>query len=370
MKIIKPDYTNSIMNVSNSFLNHYNIKTDYPGIPLLDKELQNNYDHIFYILLDGMGVNVINAHLDENDALRKYMRQSVTSVFPPTTVAATNAVLSALPPITNGYLGWVQYFKEENSDIAVFLNKDFYTNEELPEIVRDKYLSYDNIIKRIHKQNPDVITNQFFPGFIEGSDTESFKDEIDKALMVAHNTDQSFSYLYWTQPDLFEHVHGTYSKEVKTVLKGLNKDFEDLLDNVPPNSMAVVIADHGLIDVEEINLFQYENLTNMLVRKPSIEPRAINFFVKEDKLIEFKEEFNTLFTGKYILLSKDEVFKSNTFGEGVKHPLIDMFVGDYLGIAIDKYMFSLSGKKMYKAHHAGTSEEEMMVPLIIFTKNA
>lgn len=368
MKIIRPDYTNSILNVSNSFLKHYNIATKYPGIPLLDKELEKNYDHIFYILLDGMGVNVVNLHLDDNDGLKKYMKQSVTSVFPPTTVAATNAVLSGVPPISNGYLGWVQYFEEEDSDIAVFLNKDFYTDKAHKEIIRDKYLSYDNIVTRIHKHNPDVITNQFFPGYIEGSDTETFKDEIDKALVVAHNTDKSFSYLYWTQPDMSEHIEGTKSQVVKQVLKELNADYEELLENLPDNSMVVVIADHGLIDVEEINFFSYQKLVDMLIRKPSIEPRAINFFVKADKHDEFKEEFTKEFEGKYILLSKDDVFKSDIFGIGDKHPLIDMFLGDFLGIAVDKYMFALTDQKIYKAHHAGTSHEEMMVPLVIYTK--
>lgn len=369
MKIIKPDFENSIMNVSNSFLKHYNIKTNYPGIKELDDLLVNNFDHIIYILLDGMGINVIKEHLSKEDALRKHVTKEITSVFPPTTVAATNSVLSGLPPISTGYLGWVQYFKDEDTDMAVFLNKDFYTNKEYDLVFRDKYLAYENIVSQIHRHNPTIITNQFFPGFIDGSDTKSFKDEIDKVLLVTHNTDQSFNYLYWTQPDLTEHEFGTKSQEVKTVVQDINKDFEELLKNLPDNTLVTVIADHGLVDVEEINLFDYSTLVNMLTRKPSIEPRAINFFVKEEFIHQFKDEFNKNFQGKYVLLSKEEIYKSNTFGEGQKHKLIDMFIGDYLGIAVDKYMFTLSGEKKYKAHHAGLTEDEMMVPLIIYTKN-
>ena len=368
MKIVKPDFFNSIMNVSNSFLKHYGINTNYPGIKELDEELKNEYNHIIYVLLDGLGVNVINEHLSKEDSLRKYMRKEITSVFPPTTVAATNSVLSGLPPITTGYLGWVQYFEKEDRNIALFTNKDFYTFEDLDVVIRDKYLPYDNILKQVSDKNSDVVTNTFFPGFIEGSDTESFKDEIEKVLLVTHNTDQSFSYLYWTQPDLTEHQFGTKSIEVKEVVKGLNKDFDELIGNLAESTIVVVIADHGLTDVEEINIFNYTKLIDMIYRKPSIEPRAINFFVKPECLEAFKEEFNKHFYGKYMLLNKEEVYESNTFGEGEKHKLVDMFIGDYLAIAIDKYMFSLSDVKSYKGHHAGMTSDEMMVPLIMYTK--
>ena len=69
-----------------------------------------------------------------------------------------------------------------------------------------------------------------------------------------------------------------------------------------------------------------------------------------------------------MLLTKQELLDSNLLGYGDKHELIDMFIGDYIGIAISNILFSLNGKKSYKAHHAGLLEDEMMVPLIIFKK--
>ena len=370
MKLKKPNYKESIMNVSNSILNYYNVKTSYNGVKELDEVLKHEYNHIIYVLLDGMGVNVINKHLKESDALKKHLVKPITSVFPPTTVAATNAVLSGLPPITTGYLGWVQYFKEENTDLTVFLNQDFYTNKKQAEVLRDKYLSYKDILTKVNDQNPNVITTKLFPSFIPGGVTESFKDGIEKTLMITHNTDKSFTYLYWTQPDLIEHHSGVYSDDVKNMMISLNSDFEDLINNISDDTLVITIADHGLTDIEEINIFNYENIINMLKRKPSIEPRAINFFVKDEFKKVFKDEFNNLFKDKYQIYSKQELLDSKLFGEGKKHELVDMFLGDYLAIAIDKFMFSINDSKSYKGHHAGLTEEEMMVPLIIYTKKA
>jgi len=368
MKIIYPDYSNSIMNVSNSILKHYGIKNQYPSINSLDEKLNNGYNHIIYILLDGLGSNLVKNLLTKDDSLNKYMHKEITSVFPPTTVAATDAVLSALPPIVNGHLGWVQYFENEDVNLVVFQNRDFYDDDRvIAEDLRAKHLSFERIGEKIKRHNPDVITTEFFPSFIENG-SESFKEEIERVLLKVHNTDKSFSYLYWIEPDLVEHKTGIYSKETKKVVTDLSNDFSELINNVPDDTMVICIADHGLTDIIELPLFDNKELIDMLKRKPSIEPRAINFFVQDDKLEAFKVLFNKSYSKYYKLYTKEEILDSKLFGYGKHHELVDTFLGDYMALAIDKYMFTLGNGKNYKAHHAGMSEDEMMVPLIIYSK--
>ena len=368
MKLLRPDYENSILNVSNSLLKYYNVTPFHQTHPVLDKVLENKYNHIIYILLDGMGHNIVSK-LDDDKVLKKYTVQPITSVFPPTTVAATNSVLSARTPIETGYLGWVQYFKQVDSDVTVFLNRDFYTNETYDVVVRNEYLQYKNILELAKEKNPDLHTNIFFPNFIkEFGTSDSFKDEVDQVLLVTHNTDRSFNYLYWTEPDLTEHQFGIDSKEVKETLLKLNNDVESLINNISDDTLVICIADHGLTNVEEINIFNYDKLINMLERKPSIEPRAINFFVKPEYKKSFKDEFNKHFEDKYNLFTKESILESKIFGDGTPHQLTDMFIGDYIAIAVDKYMFSINDNKSYKGHHAGLTSDEMLVPLIIYNK--
>jgi len=368
MAIKYPDYSNSIMNVSNTFLHYYGIETKHNGIQELEKQLESMPDHIIYILLDGLGANIVKKHLKDTDGLKKNMIKEITSVFPPTTVAATNSVLSGQPPLTTGYLGWVQYFEQEDSDVTVFLNNDFYDPSVTFDYdVREKYLSYKSIITQINDHRDDVEAGVIVPKLIGGT-TVSFKDAIEQVLVSTHNKDKTFTYLYWTNPDLTEHKFGINSKETIATVRELNENYEELLDNIPANTMVVAIADHGLTDVEEVFIKKQVRLMSYLRRNPSIEPRAINFFVKEDKLEDFKLEFNKHFKESYMLLTKQELLDSNLLGYGDKHELIDMFIGDYIGIAISNILFSLNGKKSYKAHHAGLLEDEMIVPLIVFQK--
>ncbi len=55
MRIIYPHYEDSIMNVSNSILKYYGVKNKYASIELLDDELKKGFNHIIYILMDGLG---------------------------------------------------------------------------------------------------------------------------------------------------------------------------------------------------------------------------------------------------------------------------------------------------------------------------
>ena len=174
--------------------------------------------------------------------------------------------------------------------------------------------------------------------------------------------------MYWVQPDLYEHQFGIYSDEVKDVLVELNNGFEELIENVDDDTLVVCIADHGLTNIEPINLTKYSDIMSSLKRLPSLEPRAMNFFVKDEKIDEFREMFNKHFENEYLLYSKQEVLEMKLFGEGKQHPMIDDFLGDYIAIAISNYMFVLNEENKHKAHHAGLLEDEMMVPLIIYSK--
>lgn len=359
----KPDYTNSILNVTNSILHFYDIETAYNGIELLDKKLERNYNHIVLILLDGMGINIINNHLSEKDSLRKNIKKEIFSVFPPTTVAATNSVLSGLPPFVHGNLGWMHYNKFADNYPIVFKNIDYYENKVLEEDFREKYLNYQDIFSQIKEKHPDIIVTSLFPDFIEGG-SSSFGEEVDRVLNIVKNKN-SFTYCYWINPDAIIHEKGVNSIETSLIMKSLNNEYERLLENIDDDVLVITIADHGLIDIEEIMLFEYQNITKFFKRKPALEPRATAFYIKDNEFDNFEKEFNKTFGSDFLLLSKEEVLKSGLFGTGIKHQFFDDYIGDFLSIGKFNKMFTLSGESKFFAHHAGITEQEMMVPLII-----
>ena len=116
---------------------------------------------------------------------------------------------------------------------------------------------------------------------------------------------------------------------------------------------------------ENILLEDYPNVVDCLKRTTSMEPRATNFFIKEDKKDEFKELFNKYFGNYYDLYSIDEVIESKLFGDGEENPIYRDLLGDFLAIAKTEKTL-IYGNQMFKSHHAGYTEDEIMIPLIVF----
>jgi predicted AlkP superfamily pyrophosphatase or phosphodiesterase len=368
MMIKYPDYNHSILNVSATLLKHYGVVSSFETIQTLEESLKKNPKHVVYILLDGMGINLLEKHLKKDAFFNRNLKDTITSVFPPTTVAATNAVLSGKAPISTGYLGWVQYFKKEDTDLAVFMNYDYYHHDRTFDLIlRDHYLKYDTILDQIKKRNSDVMTFELFPSF-RNPGYHAFCDQIDEALSIMKNNKKTFTYIYWTEPDLSEHDYGISHDLIKDILSHLNDEVERLYQNMPEDAQIIVIADHGLTDVEHIDVTQNEALMSCLERKPSLEPRATTFFVKKGFKKRFKELFNLSYQTDFMLLSKREFLKSGLLGSGKRHPMLKGFIGDFVGIAIGKSMFDFIPGNQFIANHAGLTQDEMDVPLIIITK--
>lgn len=368
MKILYPDYNNSILNVSHTILEHYKVSPRYPVIPELKERLDQNYKHICLILLDGMGVNIVEKHLEENTFIRKNLVKKITSIFPPTTVAATNAVLTANPPFQSGYLGWTQYFKKEDTNLVVFMNEDFYDKKRtFHNNLRDIYLKQDLIYDYIKKSSPDVKTYELFPDFRPGG-YKTFHLQMKRLLEITSKNEKNFTYAYWTNPDYLEHEVGIDDIKIKEELIKLNEKLEILAQKVNDDTLLIVIADHGQVNVEPIELYKDEALMKLLLRKPSMEPRAANFFIKPFKKNEFKNLFTEKYGNDYQLMTKEEFLKSGLIGYGVKHPLIDRFLGDFIAIAISNKFFKFKEDITFKGNHAGLLQGEMEVPLIIYSK--
>ena len=366
--IMYPNYEHSILNVTATILKHYHVLTLYKSLVVLEKELEKDYKHIVLMLLDGMGINILNQHLKTDDFLRNHVKDVITSVFPPTTVAATNAVLSGLPPYSTAYLGWVQYFKKEKTNCVVFLNTDYYDkSRKFDFILRDAYLSYPTIYSQIKEKNPEMKTYELFPSF-RANGFETFPRQVSYAIELTKRNENSFTYVYWTDPDLTEHTEGINGNKTIRVLRELNTQVEYFANQMSGDTILIVIADHGLTDVKGINLYEDKDLLGLLKRMPSMEPRASNFFVKKGQLRNFKKMFNDKYGSYFKLLSKKELLESKLLGFGIEHPLLNEFLGDYLAISTSEYMFKMNNDKSFIAHHAGLTQAEMEVPLIIYHK--
>ena len=124
MEYCRPDYDNCIVNLSNSILKAFGAETSAPTLKMADKLLEKEYKNVVVLLMDAMGISILEKHLEPDGFLRSHLAGAYSSVFPPTTVAATTSMLSGLYPNEHGWLGWDMYYPELDKNVTVFLNKE------------------------------------------------------------------------------------------------------------------------------------------------------------------------------------------------------------------------------------------------------
>ena len=132
-----------------------------------------------------------------------------------------------------------------------------------------------------------------------------------------------------------------------------------------------VTADDGHMDPKGVSITDYPEIMDCLVRMPSIEPRALNLFIKEEKREQFVREFEKEFGDQFLLWTKEQVQQNQLFGTGTDHPYFGEMLGDYLAIATDNLSIYSTKKEAdyFIGVHAGLTEDEMIIPLIVIEKS-
>ncbi len=295
MNIKLPDYSNCIVNLANSILGEFGIKEEgRGGLAQLNPFLEKNYKNIVVLLLDGMGTCILEKNLAADGFFNTHLVDAYSSVFPPTTVAAT--------PFAEPY-------------------------------------------------------------------PKTLSAICDRIGELCSKPGKKYIYGYWSEPDDLMHQVGCYAPQAKALVQQLEEQVKHLCENLE-NTLVIVTVDHGHMDSKCVGLDEYPKIRECLLRLPSIEPRALNLFVKPEKREQFEAEFQKEFGGRFLLWTKERVLNEQIFGTGNEHPCFRDMLGDYLAIAIDDVSVFATKEEadLYIGVHAGLTEDEMAIPLIVIEK--
>lgn len=362
--ITYPNYDRSILSIASSVLNHFGVKDcQHKTLPEFDRLLEKDCKNIIVMLFDGLGTSTLKYHLEENDFLRKNHVTDISSVFPSTTVAATTSIMSGYSPVECGWLGWDLYFEEIGENVAVFRNTLQRNGEPAAKFnVANKYIPVKSIMKRIEEVNGR--RSAYCVSFFSKYKSKSVEDICKTVYKLSKKRKKKYIYAYWHQPDRAMHGHGVTSKEAHEQIQHINREVEKLCGKLE-NSLIIITADNGLCDGTTKYLEDYPQLTELLKIPPSVEPRALSFFVKDGEAEKFKTEFNKIFGNSFRLMTKNEVFSENLLGYGTPHPKTADFIGDFFAVALDETCIDYKrGNYEFVGVHAGLTEEEMTVPFI------
>lgn len=362
--VIYPNFDSSILGIIASIRKYYGKAINYKANPEIDNILkEKKYNNIIIMLLDGMGVNILNNNLKPNSFLRKHYAFTNTAIYPSTTAASTTSTASGLSPIRTGWLGWQSYFKEIDRNIALFNGIDYYTDEQTG------YTAYQALPYKPFYEDLGV------NGTINNPDFKiknySFKRVLKKSLNNLNSND-NVEYVYYGEPDKQMHIYGSYNKRVKRVLRKMDNSLKWYAKKLPKDTLLIISADHGHTNVKEIELFSCKTIMDMLNRPPCNDSRCTAFSVKKEYIESFPIIFNNIFGYAYDIYSSSEAVDKGFFGLKGEKPHLRSFelLEDFVAIAKNEYYFNYKGisSPLFKSHHAGITSDEMLVPVIIYKK--
>ena len=371
MDYARPDYDNCLVNLSNSILKAFGAETTAPTLAMADKLLEGGPRNVVLLLMDAMGISVIEKHLKPDGFLRSHLTGTYSSVFPPTTVAATTSVLSGLYPNEHGWLGWDMYYPELDKNVTVFTNTDQITEDENgvpkePHPAADfhcgfKYCGYKSIIDKINEAGGKAYASSPF--------AEPYPQVLEAVLGriedLCKQPGRKFIYSYWPEPDHTMHLKGPDSNEAHDLLTELEERLEKLASSLP-DTLLIITADHSQIECKNYCLTDHPEIMKCLVRMPSVEPRTMSFWVKDEYKEAFPGIFRNAFGDKFWILTKEEIIERKLFGTGKDHGLFSSMLGDYICISVSDAAVFLTHAEMeiMPGGHAGLTQTELDIPLI------
>lgn len=98
------------------------------------------------------------------------------------------------------------------------------------------------------------------------------------------------------------------------------------------------------------------------------------YYVKDGKEEEFVNEFNKDFKGRMTLFKTEEFINNKVFGPNINNTYLLSNLGEYISLCASDGLFinSLDTKKYYgkiKGNHSGITKGEMIIPLIVITRD-
>ena len=319
---------------------------------LINREVFGNPEKMVFVLCDGMGTELLNRHARKGKIFSN--RQTISTLFPPTTAAVTTSLATGLSVGQHGRLAWSGRFGDRV--VEFFTGRDFYDGTpvsiDLPQ--------FETIWEKISKTGTNVLTLEKYR-----MPEKSFLEMAEMAINFIKKPGKRFVFLYWNEPDHTMHRYGIASDEVNAKIREIEDVIEYMHKNIL-NATIAVTADHGGIDLERIYAEDISGLTECWSMLPSMEVRVVNMNVYPNKFTQLQDIFSTKLQD-FKLFTHDEYLNSGLLGAGPYHEITNKQIGDFVAVSTGRrglFNKHLPPKEIV-ADHSGMTPQEMEIPLII-----
>ncbi len=358
--------------------------TDLPHAKPVDEliALIGPASHLVFVLLDGLGMNIVHRLPRESFIARKLERE-LLATFPSTTACALTSVATGAYPAQHAVTGWFTYVPDLDMSVTMLPFAERFTKQSLAErgLTAEQLLPVPAFYPRMKSRQLTLLPKPIFNtpyarysrGYTEGAGYDSLPHAINQVIAhVKENTESTYTHLYVPDVDTFCHHNGVAHPDVLTLVMKIDAELERLAAALGERARIVISADHGLIDTPPADqnfLMLGDPMLELLRVPPTGDGRMPIFHVRDNRHEEFAAMFHKRFEST-ALLATAEAEKMRLFGpENFSREAKRRF-GDFIGIPFLATTLGYSPATAAPAHpyignHGGLSPQEMFVPMCV-----
>lgn len=319
-------------------------------------------------LIDGMGYELLQARRGHIPFLRPRLEQApIKTCVPSTTAAAITTVMTGQLPGQTNMLGYEVVNPENGVRFNLINFKDSQTDPVLwqPNPSIFEFLN-EHGISQISCGKPKFVGSGLTLAAQRGSNFQpclKLEESVD-ATVGAMRAGTQFAYFYFDGVDHAAHGYGWGSEKCLSQLEAIDRALDSLARRLPKDTLLVIVADHGLVDVKERLDVGTHPVLSRNVKTFAGEARALHVhfetgYAEEGTQIWRNElgERAQIFTREEMPVLTGPLANPSILGDITVFPAGELALIDTVG-------HSENACRM-PGVHGGLSDTEMLVPFIV-----
>ena len=280
------------------------------------------------LLIDGLGADLLDRYAADAPVLSSLSRQTLQVGFPSTTAAGLAAVGTGCRSGEHGMVGMTFRLPEVGVINALRWQPHPWgadlRADAVPEVVQPRPTVFERA--EAGGVSVSVISGAQFDGsgltraVLRGGRYRGVYALGDLAATVRSVvTERGFCYAYHADLDLVGHVQGPGSVAWRMQLRQVDTLVASILDGLPSGGLLAVVADHGMVAVEDaavIDLDAMQPLTDGVVAIGG-EVRARHLYIRDGALEDVLAAWRDVLGVRAWVTSCDDAVSAGWFGERV-----------------------------------------------------